>query len=236
MLLAKQKMGKNKLERFAQNKTFSNVLEPQGLDSDFRWKGTWAKSFFGNDHPITLELGCGKGEYTLALARKNPHRNFIGLDIKGARLWRGAKQALDENLTNVAFLRTRIEWLENFFAPYEIQEIWITFADPQIKYKRAKHRLTHPLFLDRYSRILHPSGLIHLKTDSEFLYGYTEGILGAFGYPIHFASPDVYHPDRLDLPSEVRENQTFYEKKFLIENKKITYLQFSLVNLEKTNR
>lgn len=219
---------KNKLKRFADNERFPNVIQPDRdslLQGDFSSAGCW-KDFFGNDHPITLELGCGKGEYTLGLARRSPQRNFIGVDIKGARLWRGAKTALEEPLNNVAFLRTHIELIDRAFAPGEVSEIWITFPDPQIKYKRTKHRMTNPAFLDRYRRIIRPGGRLHLKTDSEFMHGYTLGILQGLGFPIHYANHDIYRNE--GAPKEALDIQTFYEQQYLEAGKPITYLSFSL--------
>ncbi len=214
---------KNKLKRFSENNTFPNVIQPlrEEVLSGFQWKGKW-HSFFDNNHPIILELGCGKGEYTLAMAQRNPEFNYIGIDIKGARFWRGAKTAVEENITNVAFLRTQIELIDLCFAENEIAEIWITFPDPQIKIKRTKHRLTNKSFLDKYQHILQPNGIVHLKTDSEFLHGYTLGLLSGLGYPILYANNDVYHQE--GAPAIVTEVQTFYEKMF--SHKDITYLQF----------
>ena len=161
---------KNKLKRFKENETFANVIQPtrDEVVNNFSLKGKW-QTFFKNDNPIVLELGCGKGEYSVALAEKNPDKNFIGIDIKGARFWRGAKTALEEGLNNVAFLRTQIELVDYIFAENEVDEIWITFPDPQIKYKRTKHRMTNSVFLKRYHTILKPEGIINLKTDSEFM-------------------------------------------------------------------
>ena len=162
---------KNKLKRFRENGTFSNVIQPEReiVNKDaFSLKGKWNSTFFKNNNPIVLELGCGKGEYTVHLAQKHLNNNYIGIDIKGARFWRGAKTALEKNLTNVAFLRTQIEMIRHCFAENEVGEIWITFPDPQIKYKRTKHRLTHPNLLMDYKKILKPQGILHLKTDSEF--------------------------------------------------------------------
>jgi len=181
---------------------------------------------FKNKNPIILELGCGKGEYSLALAKRNPSINYIGVDIKGARFWRGAKSALEENIDNVAFLRTQIELIDLCFALDEVSEIWITFPDPQIKYKRTKHRMTNPEFLEKYSRILTKDGLIHLKTDSEFMHGYTLGLLQGFGHEIIYANHDVYHNE--GAPAIVTAVQTFYEQMFLEQKKPITYLQFKL--------
>jgi len=169
---------KNKLKRFRENETFQNVIQPERDEvlNGFSLKGKW-HAYFKNDNPIVLELGCGKGEYSVALAQNNPQKNFIGIDIKGARFWRGAKTALEENLTNVAFLRTQIELIDHCFEIGEISEIWITFPDPQIKYKRTKHRLVTKPFLDKYQLLLTSDGLMHLKTDSEFLHGYLLGLL-----------------------------------------------------------
>nr|WP_042247255.1 tRNA (guanosine(46)-N7)-methyltransferase TrmB [Nonlabens ulvanivorans] len=218
---------KNKLKRFNENETFDNVIQPtrEEMTTAFEWKGKWA-TFFKNDNPITLELGCGKGEYTIDLARKYPNRNFIGVDIKGARFWRGAKTAIEEGLTNVAFLRTQIELVEYAFGKNEIDEIWITFPDPQIKYKRTKHRMTNPEFLSKYKNILVEGGSINLKTDSEFMHGYTLGLLQGLGEDIVFAHHDIY--THTEAPEEVVSTQTFYEKQYLEQGKAITYLKFRL--------
>jgi tRNA (guanine-N7-)-methyltransferase len=223
-------MGKNKLKRFAENKTFDNVFQPERKEmiSNFELKGNWNQNFFKNNNPVVLELGCGKGEYTVALAEKFPGKNFIGIDIKGARFWRGAKTAVEENLTNVAFLRTQIELIDHAFGENEISEIWITFPDPQIKFRRAKHRLTHPDFLKKYHKVLNENGIVHLKTDSEFLHGYTHGIIQLENHKVLISSHNVYHPDNKELPEEITSVQTFYEKKFLEEKKNITYIRFSL--------
>ncbi len=218
---------KNKLKRFRENESFQNVIQPTRDEvlQGFTLKGNWHQ-FFKNTNPIILELGCGKGEYTLALAQKNPNINFIGIDIKGARFWRGAKTALEESIPNVAFLRTQIELVDSCFAQEEVQEIWITFPDPQIKYKRTKHRMTNSDFLEKYKRILKKEGIIHLKTDSEFMHGYTIGLLQGLGHRILYANHDVYK--NLGAPAIVTEVQTFYEKMFLETKKAITYLQFQL--------
>lgn len=220
---------KNKRKRFKENETFRNVIQPSREElvaNQFPLRGKWGAEFFKNTHPIVLELGCGKGEYSVNLAKAHPDKNFIGIDIKGARFWRGAKTALEDNLLNVAFVRMQIELIEKAFAPGEVSEIWITFPDPQIKYKRTKHRLTNADFLQRYKNILTPEGLIHLKTDSEFMHGYTLGLLHGLGFKILYAHHDVYGTDY--SPKEVREIQTFYEKQFLAEGKKITYIRFQL--------
>jgi tRNA (guanine-N7-)-methyltransferase len=220
---------KNKLKRFKENETFVNVVQPERndiLSNSFPLKGSWAKDFFNNDLPIVLELGCGKGEYTVNLARKFSQKNFIGIDIKGARLWRGAKTAGEEGLKNVGFLRTQIELLGQLFEPNEVEEIWITFPDPQIKYKRTKHRLTNKSFLDIYRSILIPDGLVHLKTDSEFMHGYTLGLLQGLEEEIDYAHHDVYGNEH--SPEEVTSIKTYYESQYLEKGKKITYIRFKL--------
>lgn len=219
---------KNKLKRFRENEGFDNVVQPgrqEVLDGSFAWRGKWHERF-GNTHPIVLELGCGKGDYTLALARRNPEVNYIGVDIKGARIWRGAKTALEEGLPNAAFLRTNIELIDRLFAPGEVAGIWITFPDPQIKFKRTKHRMTNPDFLERYRKILQPGGRVHLKTDSEFMHGYTLGLLQGMGLNIHYSNHNIYHNE--GAPKEVTDIQTFYEKQYIQQGKPITYLAFSL--------
>ena len=220
---------KNKLKRFQENALFSNVLQPERetLEKDqFSLKGQWRASYFKNNNPIVLELGCGKGEYSVHLASAEPQKNFIGIDIKGARFWRGAKSALEENRQNVCFLRAQIELIETIFGPQEVDEIWITFPDPQIKFKRTKHRLTQPAFLNRYKHIIKPKGYIHLKTDSEFLYGYTLGLIEKGWGKLDYAHHDIYQ--NVNAPLEATAVQTFYEKKFLDVNKPITYIKFQL--------
>ena len=216
---------KNKLKRFNENETFANVVQPsrKEISDGFHLKGNWS-SFFQNNNPIFLELGCGKGEYTIALAKKNPSINYIGIDIKGARFWRGAKTALQENLTNVAFLRIQIELINFCFEENEVGEIWITFPDPQIKFKRMKHRLTNPDFLKKYQKILTQKGVVHLKTDSEFLHGYTLGLLQEGKHDILYAHHDIYN--NVHAPEEAVLTKTFYEKQFLEQKKAITYIKF----------
>lgn len=222
-------MGKNKIRRFEENKTFPNVFQPtrqEALDG-YEMKGKWRDKFFKNDHPIVLELGCGKGEYTVGMAKAFPDKNFIGLDIKGARFWFGAKEAITTPLPNVAFLRTQIELIEYFFDKDEVDEIWITFPDPQIKFKRTKHRLTHPDFLERYQKIVKKGGIIHLKTDSEFLHGYTLGTLLALGYEVDVAHHDIYDTPEFETDNiHLRDIKTYYEQLFSNKGKKITYLRF----------
>lgn len=218
---------KNKLKRFQENETFKNVIQPTRDEvlNNFSHKGKW-HSFFGNNNPLIVELGCGKGEYTVALARQNPDKNYIGIDIKGARFWRGAKTAIEENLPNVAFVRTQIELVDYIFAANEISEIWITFPDPQIKYQRTKHRMTNTTFLKRYFNVLKEDGIINLKTDSEFMHGYTLGLLHGKGHEVLYANHNVYHNS--GAPKEVTEIQTFYENQYLAVDKAITYIKFRL--------
>ncbi len=206
---------------------FSNVFQPtfEDLKSDFSIKGKWKSEVFKNDNPLVVELGCGKGEYSLGLSRKHPEKNFLGIDVKGARMWKGASDANNEGISNVAFLRTRIEFIEYCFAKSEIDEIWITFPDPQIKKKRAKNRLTHPVFLERYSNILQDNGLIHLKTDSQFLHGYTLGIIEGHQHHLEDAEHDIYNAV---IKRENMEIKTHYEKLFLVKNMPISYLRFRL--------
>ncbi len=218
---------KNKLKRFRENETFANVIQPtrEEVLKDFKLKGKW-QSFFKNNNPIVLELGCGKGEYTVDLARKNPKVNYLGIDIKGARFWRGAKTAVEENLNNVAFLRTQIELIDLCFDEDEIAEIWITFPDPQIKHTRLVHRLTNLSFLKKYQHILVNDGIIHLKTDSEFLHGYTIGLLQGLNQEILYAHHNIYNNQ--ESPKEATSVQTFYEQQYLAKGKPITYLKFKL--------
>ena len=216
---------KNKLKRFRDNESFENVIQPNREEvlEGFSLKGKW-HSFFKNDHPIVLELGCGKGEYTVALAEKYPEKNFIGIDIKGARFWKGAKTALENELKNVAFLRTQIELIDSCFSQDEVSEIWITFPDPQIKYKRTKHRLVTKPFLEKYQSILAENGVVHLKTDSEFLHGYLLGLLHEGNHDVLYANHDIYKSS--SPPEEATAIQTFYENQYLETNKAITYISF----------
>jgi len=220
---------KNKLKRFSENETFDNVFQPtreEVVGDQFPLKGKWNKEFFKNDNPIVLELGCGKGEYSVGLAERFPEKNFIGIDIKGARFWRGAKTAVETGMNNVAFVRTQIELIHHIFTQNEVSEIWITFPDPQIKYKRTKHRMTNAAFLDNYKKILKPIGLMHLKTDSEFMHGYTLGLLHGLGYEVLYANHNIYKNE--GAPAEVTGIQTFYESQYLEVNKSITYIQFRI--------
>jgi tRNA (guanine-N7-)-methyltransferase len=269
-------MGHDKLRKFAENDTFSCLLQPDAsavLDksgdpslglrlNDHPVKGHWNSTMFKKDQPIVLELGCGKGEYTIDLSKRVPVNNYIGVDIKGARLWRGAKTATEENLPNVAFLRTRIEFIEAFFGPGEVSEIWLTFSDPQLKSENS--RLTSPLFLERYRKFLKPGGVIHLKTDSRFLHEYSKAVAFENNLSILAATTDLYgnRSGSVSLPDNVRfadpttgkaggspsyvaegghgcregytpgpalyEVQTFYERMFLSQGYKITYMAFTI--------
>ncbi len=224
-------MGHDKLRKFAENETFSCLLQPSAQElladgyfnlRDHAVKGHWAERF-GNDRPIVLELGCGKGEYTVALAERDPERNYIGVDIKGARLWKGAKYATEHGLPNVAFLRTRVEFISAFFAPGEVSEVWLTFSDPQ--YRSENSRLCSPLFLERYRNFLRPGGVVHLKTDSRFLHEYARAVCAAKALQVLTCTQDLYAGTDSIQPV-VREVKTFYENLFLQQGYPITYLSF----------
>ncbi len=214
-------MGKDKLRRFAEIDTFSNVLQ---LDAGKPYQGKWAKDFFKNGNPIVLELACGKGEYTVNLAQLFPDKNFIGIDYKGNRIWRGAKTALEDGVPNVAFLRIQIETLIEYFTAGEVDEIWITFPDPQPQLSREKKRLTSRRFLDMYKIILKPGGCINLKTDNDGFYAYTCGKVDELKLDPHIKTDDLYHSPHAD---EVLSIKTYYEKKYLKDNKNINYIKFS---------
>lgn len=219
-------MGKNKLKKFCEMETFSNVFQyPYSvlMQQGFPLKGKWHSDFFGNGNPIVLELGCGKGEYTVGLAKRFPDRNFIGVDIKGARMWTGAKQAVADNMPNVAFVRTNIELIASFFAPGEVSEIWITFPDPQMK--KTNKRLTSVRFLNLYRRILEPGGIINLKTDSPFLYTYTRELARLNGLPVEVDTDDLYASGMAD---DILEIRTFYEQQWLARGLTIKYLRWRL--------
>ena len=248
-------MGHGKLKKFAENETFRCLLQPDASSvlakpegskelvlRDHAIKGRWNAEMFAKPQPIVLELGCGKGDYTIALARRHPEMNFIGVDIKGARLWKGAKEATEQAMGNVAFLRTRIEFIDAFFGPGEISQIWLTFSDPQLR-GSENARLTSPLFLQRYSRFLEPGGIVHLKTDSRFLYEYTQSVLRANNLEVLASGLDIYNaplvlPSGPALPGDAKESlpdldavfevQTFYETMFLKMGLPITYLAFRL--------
>jgi len=214
-------VGKDKLRRFAEVSTFSNVVQ---LDAGKPLNGKWASEFFKNDNPVVLELACGKGEYTVNLGRIFPKKNFIGIDYKGNRIWRGAKTALEDGVTNVGFLRIQIETILDYFGEGEIDEIWITFPDPQPQISREKKRLTSPRFLEKYKHILRPGGYINLKTDNDGLYAYTFEKIEELGLKLYIKTEDLYHSEYAD---EVLSIKTYYEKKYLQDNKNINYLKFS---------
>ncbi|MAQ31657.1 MAG: tRNA (guanosine(46)-N7)-methyltransferase TrmB [Flavobacteriales bacterium] len=221
-------MSRSKLKKFEQLQYMSHVVQPNRddlLNDSFLIKGNWNKQF-KNSNPIVLELGCGKGEYSVALAKMFPNLNFIGIDIKGSRIHSGAKAVELEKLNNVIFIRTQIEYIESLFANNEIHEIWITFPDPQIKYNRRKKRLTHPLMLEKYHNILMQNGMIHLKTDSLFLHGYTLGVLEKNFFKVHKAISNIYENQYVDDRLLIK---THYENIFLKDSQPITYLSFSFL-------
>lgn len=224
------KMSKGKLEKFAEMETFENVFQyPYSVISNvpFEKRGHWCDCVFLNQNPITLELGCGKGEYTVELARLFPDRNFIGVDIKGARMYTGAKQALEEGLSNVAFLRTNIEIIDRFFDANEVEEIWLTFSDPQMK--NPKKRLTSTYFMERYRRFLTDNGIVHLKTDSNFLYTYTKYMTSHNGLPVIFSTEDLYHDHNIDDDTKrILSIQTYYEQQWIARGIDIKYMRFLL--------
>lgn len=236
-------MGHDKLRKFAENETFQCLLQPSSQEllkdgyqslCDHEIKGHWDDRMFEQHpyYPLVLELGCGKGEYTIDLAQRLPERNYIGVDIKGARLWKGAKHATVEQMQNVAFLRTRIEFIGCFFAPGEVSEVWLTFSDPQMKSENS--RLTSPLFLNRYRGFLRKGGIVHLKTDSRFLHEYTMAMVRKNGLRLLASTTDLYARDRnegtgwdyIETHPELFEVQTFYERMFMQQGYKITYMAF----------
>ncbi|MFC3198512.1 tRNA (guanosine(46)-N7)-methyltransferase TrmB [Parapedobacter deserti] len=214
-------MGKDKLRKFGEIATFANVLQ---LDEGKSMKGQWSATHFGNGHPIVLELACGKGEYTVNMAKLFPDRNFIGIDYKGNRIWRGAKTALEEGIANVAFLRIQIETILDYFAEDEVSEIWITFPDPQPQLSREKKRLTNPVFLSKYQQILTPQGIMHLKTDNDMLFAYTLEKLAELELAVQLQTTDLY---RSDIVDEVLSIKTYYERKYLATAKNINYAKWS---------
>lgn len=215
-------MGKDKLRKFAEIDTFPNVYQ---LDEGKDLVGKWASQHFKNDHPIVLELACGKGEYAVGLAKQFPQKNFIGVDLKGNRIWRGARTGVDEGITNLAFLRIQIEDITDFFAENEIDEIWITFPDPQPQESREKKRLTFPGFLEKYKKFLKPGGKINLKTDNDGLYNYTVEKVEELGLKCHKKTDQLYKSEYYD---EVLSIKTHYERIYLKQDKNINYIQFSL--------
>ena len=221
-------MGKNKLRKFNDLGNFPNVFEPavdEVFDKDFKLKGNWSSRHFKNNHPIILELGCGKGEYTVGLANRFPEKNFVGIDIKGARLWVGAKQAVQGNITNASFIRTRIEFIKSFFTADEVDEIWVTFPDPQLKRRRNKKRLTSSRFLNSYREFLRDGGVVHLKTDNTVLYHYTFELVKQNELPIVYATEDLYGSDQAEIVFGIT---TYYEAQFISDGLNIQYLSFRL--------
>ena len=219
-------MSKGKLAKFADMAAFPHVFEyPFSVVDEvpFEMRGAWNERFFKNDHPIVLELGCGRGEYTVGLGRLFPEKNFIGVDIKGARMWSGAKESAETGMTNVAFLRTNIEIIDRFFAPGEVSEIWLTFSDPQMK--KATKRLTSTYFMERYRRFLVDNGLIHLKTDSNFMFTYTRYMVEHNHLPVEVLTDDLYHSG---LADEILSIRTYYEQQWLDRGLNIKYLRFRL--------
>ncbi len=217
-------MTKRKLQRFAEMETFEHVVQPafeEVFESDYALKGQWNKAFFSKSQPLVLELGCGKGEYTVGLAKRFKEKNFLGVDIKGARMWRGAKTIQEEGIGNAGFIRTRVDFITSLFAPNEVDEIWITFPDPQPK--KSLKRLTSSRFLKRYLKVLKPGGIVHLKTDNQDLHLYTKALVEKNKFPLLEAYTDLYTSDYHD---EFLEIKTFYENQFLKEGKPITYLRF----------
>lgn len=214
-------MGKDKLRKFAEVATFENVVQ---LDAGKEYKGQWASKFFGNNMPVVLELACGKGEYTVNLAKMFPNKNFIGVDYKGNRIWRGAKTALEEGIKNVGFLRIQIETILEHFAENEISEIWITFPDPQPQESREKKRLTNPNFLERYKLILNQDGIMHLKTDNDGFYAYTLEQIDALNLTKFKETTDLYKSNLVD---DVLSIKTYYERKYLAVDKNINYVQWT---------
>ena len=219
-------MGKGKLAKFADLASYPHVFEyPYSVVDNvpFELKGKWGESFFKNDHPIVLELGCGRGEYTVGLGRLFPEKNFIGVDIKGARMWTGATESLREGIKNVAFLRTNIEIIDRFFGANEVSEIWLTFSDPQMK--KPTKRLTSSYFLERYRRFLKDGGLVHVKSDSNFLYTYTKYLIETNGLPVEVMTDDLYHSGQAD---EILGIRTYYEQQWLDRGLNIKYIKFVL--------
>ncbi len=224
-------MGKNKLAKFAEMATFPHVFQVSAQEltgnEGFALKGKWKKEFFGNDNPLVLELGCGKGEYSVGLATIFPDKNFIGVDIKGARMWSGAKESFVKGLKNVAFIRTNIEMIQHFFARDEVDEIWLTFPDPQMK--KVTKRLTATNFMKQYQSFVKNEGIIHLKTDSNFMFTYTSEMVKENNYPVIFSTTDLYASD---LKDPILDIKTYYEQQWLTRGIPIKYLSYKLIRKE----
>ena len=223
-------MAKRKLQRFAENATFNHFFQPlwEELAAGFPLRGKWDSDFFGNNNPVIIEMGCGKGEYTVDLSDKYPERNFIGIDKKGARMWRGAKTSIEDNRENVAFVRTRAENICMVFGPGEIDEIWITFPEPQPNSPRHSKRFTSPEFISRYRKMLKPGGIIHLKTDSDLFYTYTLEVISEGGHDLLYCNDDLYANPSDPEVKDVVDVQTHYEKIWLSQGLTIKYLRFRL--------
>jgi len=222
---------KRKLQQFAEVKTFNNFFELDYhalMQEGFPLKGKWNSDFFKNDHPIIVELGCGKGEYTVGLAQMFPENNYIGIDRKSARMWRGAKISLTEHVDNVAFIRGQAQHIEHYFAPEEVSQIWITFPDPQLQSPRIRKRLTHPVLLEYYRHVLSENHLIHLKTDNDDFFEYTLNVIAEQHHQLLCHSHDLYNDPNENIGNEPRSIQTFYEKMWLKEGKTIKYLRFRI--------
>ncbi len=224
-------MGKDKLKRFAEMEHFDNVFQPtmEEVKEGFRMKGKWHSDFFKNENPIVLELGCGRGEYTVGMAQRFPNKNFIGIDIKGSRIWRGAKTGVEDKMPNVAFVRSKIDFIEYLFAENEVSEIWLTFSDPQPK--RPRKRLTSKLFIDRYRKIMKENGVVNIKTDSDLLFESTLEQIEEHNYNMILSSWDVYGEMVLTCEEDLKDLmqiKTFYEQKWLEEGKKIKFAKFTI--------
>lgn len=226
--------GKGKLQKWAEMKTFNNVVEPtleEVFKKDYKLKGKWSSNIFKNNNPIVLELGCGKGEYSIGMGEYFPNKNFIGVDIKGNRIWRGAKTAYENQMKNVFFMRTRIDHIDSCFGKNEVDEIWITFPDPQPKDRLERKRLTSPMFIERYRKFLKPNGIIHLKTDHEGFFRYTLEEIERCGFNLLESTFDLYGEviDKLDPKTqEILSIKTFYEKLFSEKGHSIHYLKFEI--------
>jgi len=232
-------MSKGKLEKFAMVSDYANCVEPsmdEAMNTGIALKGKWNKEFFKNDNPITVELACGGGEYTVGMAEMYPDRNFIGVDIKGNRIWKGATKAIQKGLDNVGFLRTRIDFIANCFAKNEVDEIWITFPDPQMNKNRRRKRLTNKLFLNRYNQFLKAEGKMRLKSDSDFFYEFTKEVIEEKGLEVLFDCDDIYKKYTPQNPDTQLTNElslkTFYENMWLEEGKTIKYIEYSLANFK----